>query len=73
MPITLDNPEIEAIIQCRLQSGAFATVDQVLLDALAAENMWDKPTPEDLAWLDEKLKSAPSPSSTAEKEYRPTS
>jgi hypothetical protein len=56
MAITIDNPEIEAIIQRRLQSGAFATVDQVLLVALTEDNMWDNPSPEELAWLDEKLK-----------------
>jgi hypothetical protein len=56
MAITIDSPEIDAIIQHRLQSGAFATVDQVLLDALTEDNMWDNPSPEELAWLDEKLK-----------------
>ena len=55
MAITINNPEIEAIIQRRLQSGAFENVDQVLLDALAEENMWDNPTPEELAWLGQKL------------------
>jgi hypothetical protein len=56
MAITIDNPEIEGIIQRRLQSGAFDTVDQVLLEALTEESMWDNPSPEELAWLDEKLK-----------------
>jgi len=56
MAITIDNSEIEAIIQRRLQTGAFETVDQVLLDALAEDKMWDNPNPQDLAWLDEKLK-----------------
>ena len=56
MAITIDNPEIEAIIQRRLQSGTFATVDQVLLDALTEEKIWDNPSPEELAWLNEKLK-----------------
>jgi hypothetical protein len=56
MAITIDNSEIEAIIQRRLQTGAFETVDQVLLDALAEDRMWDNPSPKELAWLDEKLK-----------------
>ncbi len=56
MAITIDNPEIERIIERRLQSGAFETVDQVLLVALTEDRMWDSPSPEELAWLDEKLK-----------------
>lgn len=43
MPITIDNPQIEAIIERRLQTGAFETVDQVLLDALAEDKMWASP------------------------------
>ncbi len=55
MAITIDNPEIEAIIQRRLQSGAFANVDQVLLDALTEETIWNNPYPDERAWLNEKL------------------
>jgi len=56
MALAIDNSGIEAIVPCSLQSGAFATVHQVLLDALAEESLWDNPAPDELAWLDEKLK-----------------
>jgi hypothetical protein len=61
MAITIDNSEIEAIIQRRLQTGAFETVDQVLLDALSEDNAWENPGSREIVWLDEKLKRSIAP------------
>jgi len=46
MPIEINRPEIEALIQQRLHSGAFESVEDVLLDALEIQR-------EREAWLQE--------------------
>jgi len=37
MPIQITRPEIQSLSDQRLQSGAFATVDEILLDALETQ------------------------------------
>ena len=38
MIIEIKNPELEALIQHRLESGRFASVEEVIADALAAQS-----------------------------------
>jgi Arc/MetJ-type ribon-helix-helix transcriptional regulator len=38
MTIEINRPEIEALIQARLHSGAFKSVEEVLFDALEIQN-----------------------------------
>jgi len=48
MTIEINRPEIEALIQQRLQSGAFESVEDVLFDALEIQG-------EREAWLQENI------------------
>ncbi|MFN7921595.1 MAG: hypothetical protein U0Q16_15955 [Bryobacteraceae bacterium] len=46
MTIQITQPEVEALIQQRMQSGAFATPEEVVLDALRSSKVAQPATPE---------------------------
>jgi hypothetical protein len=55
MTIEITKPEIEVLIQQRLRSGAFESVEEILLDALETQGERESWLREDRGAIDEKI------------------
>jgi hypothetical protein len=55
MPIQITRPEIESLIEQRLRSGVFATVDDILLDALETQRDQERWLAEERLVIQEKI------------------
>jgi hypothetical protein len=55
MTIQITKPEIEVLIQQRLDSGVFANVEEILLDALETQNERELWLIEERSAIDEKI------------------